>query len=335
MTYRLTVHNQSDEPVDEITVHCEFDEALIFGGSGKREVLNRVGQILPHETRELALSLLSEKTGTHCCRFTVKFKEQDREVEALWKSVCVEFVPRQLELSVQGPVQRTVGSRAEFNLYVSNRSAKVLSEARVSVAFDAALIPKEATAGAVQKPRSLVWDLQDLQPNEGVQLQVEFDCQTPARRACLTIEAEAKDLSGDQTEACVEVVPVPGVLDLRVSDRTDPVHVGKRGEYEVTVQNIGLQVVRKVRLEVAAPPHLKILSAKVVQDGQPIDLKYDREEGRLVFEPIDQLGPDARLAFVIEVEGVTAGKAEFVATLTSSLSRVAVSVAEPTGIVEP
>ena len=335
VTYRLTVQNRGDDPAEEVSVHCEFDQPLIFSGSSDREVLNRIGRMLPNETRELALSLMSHKTGTHCSRFTVRFKDQEQEVEALWKSVCVEFVPRQLEISVQGPSQRTVGSRAEFNLFVSNRSKAPLSDVRVAVAFDAALIPKEATAGAEQKPRSLAWNLETLQPAEGVQLQIEFECQIPARRACLTVEAGAKELSGDQAERCVEIVPIPGVLDLRVSDRVDPIEVGKRADYEVSVQNIGLQVVRKVRLETEAPSQLKALSAKVVQDGQPLDLKFERQGQRLIFEPIEQLGPDARVVFLIEVEGLQAGKGEFTATLTSSLSRAAVSVSEPTGVTEP
>ena len=334
-TYRLTLRNSGDAPADEVTVHCDFDQRLEFPGKSERTVVQRLGLLSPGEVKELSLSLTSRETGTHCCRFSVTSREAGRETEAVWKSVCVEFVPRQLEIEVRGPVQRTVGSRAEFNIHVSNYSDKAIANVQAALNFDAALVPEEVTTGAEQKSGRLLWNLGELQAHEGVQLQVEFDCRLPAHRACLQAEAFGAGLADEQRELCVEIVPVPGVLDLRVSDRTDPLTVGAVGDFETTVQNIGLQPARRVQVEFAASSNLKIESATVKLGDRALSVKSHPHDGKIVFDPIDELPPDGRLTFVIQARGVQEGAAEFTATLRSALSQIALSTTETTSVTAP
>src|SRR4029077_20711972 len=111
--------------------------------------------------------------------------------------VCVDFVTRHVEIEIVGPTQRTEGSRAEFNITLSNSSLKTIADARAIVSVDKALIPKEASAGAEQKSGSLTWRLGSLAPLEKVQLQLEFECRSQAHRACVSVEVKNGNLSGD------------------------------------------------------------------------------------------------------------------------------------------
>jgi hypothetical protein len=334
-TFHLRLSNSGDRPLEGLTVRCGFDDGLAFSGSDRREVLQRVERLAVGESKELALSLAATAAGSHCCRFVVTRREGKEEVELASKQVCVDFVTRHVEIEIVGPAQRTEGSRAEFNITLSNTSLKTITDTQAIVSFDKALIPKEASAGADQKTGSLSWRLGSLGPLEKVQLQMEFECHSQAHRACVSVEVKGGNLSGDQDEACLEIVPVPGTLDLQISDREDPLELGKSGTFDVTVQNIGLQAARRVVIETAASENLRVRTARVTSGGSDISLKYTTEGNRLVFEPVDLLEPNMRLMYTFEVEPLRPGPAEFRASLSSSLSSTPVTTMEPMTIVEP
>jgi hypothetical protein len=334
-TYRVTLRNTSDRPFDELVVRCRFGDALVFSGSDRREVLQHIARLPPGEAKSIELSLASDRAGSHCCRFTAARIDADHEIELAAREVCVEFVTRHVEIDLLGPIQRTEGSRAEFNVTLSNLSHTTIGDVQAIIAYDRALVVKEASAEAEQRTGQLTWRLGQLRPMEKVQLQVEFECRTQAHRACIRVEVKGADVVSEREEACLEVVPVPGTLDLRISDRDDPFETGRSGAYEVTVQNIGLQTARRIVLDAAIPESVKVRSVTVRAGDRPLSLKYSAEPGKLIFDPVEQLAPNARLIYTFEVEALRAGSAEFRASLTSALSSTAVTVSEPTTIVDP
>src|SRR5262249_12524985 len=253
----------------------------------------RIERLAPGETKELALTLTGTTSGSHLSHFVVTKPEGSDEQELLSRQVAVEFVTRQIEIDVVGPAQRTEGSRAEFNITLSNRSEKLLSGVQATISFDKALVAKEASAEAEQKPGSLVWRLGSLEPNETVQLQVEFECRSRAHRACVAVEVRAANIRPEQDEACLEIGPVPGTLGVAMGDRGDPYEPGKSGTYELTVQNIGLQVARKVLLEAQVPEHLKFLSASVRGGEEELPLKWSISGAKVLFEPVSELDAGA------------------------------------------
>lgn len=334
-TYRVTVRNSGDKPVEKIAVHCQFDGTLIFSGSDRKEVVRRIGELLPGESEEVALTLTTNEIGSHCCRFRARSEDSSVTIQSAEKEVCIEFVPRFLDINLVGPTQRTEGSRAEFTFSVVNRSIRALKNLRIGLTYDAALVAKEASQEVEHEAGSLTWKLDELRPMEGVHFQVEYLCRSTAHRACVTGTVTGKDLTDEQAESCLEIVRVPGTLDLRISDAQDPLEIGKPGEYVLTVQNIGLQPAEKVQLELFPPENVKVLSATVKQGETPVPLKLQPDGRKLVFDIVPQLAPNAELTYTIRVEGTKPGLAEMRATLTSSLTQTAVSTAEPTLIVEP
>ena len=105
--------------------------------------------------------------------------------------------------------------------------------------------------------------------------------------------------------------------------------------YEVTVQNIGLQPTRGVKLEATIPENVRFVSAAVRVAEKLLSVKYAAEGTKVVFEPVDQLEPNTRLVYTFEVEALRPGPAEFRASLTSALGSTAVTATEPTTIVQP
>jgi hypothetical protein len=331
-TYKVTVRNSGDQEEEDLSVHCCFEEPLFFPGKDDGDVWQKIDRLLPGETKDLSVSLRCNEVGSHCCQFAVTAGEKNTELAS--RSVCIEFVSRTLDLALVGPTQRTEGSRAEFTITLSNRSVKTLTDVRAVVSHDQALAPVAPADGEPGAP-SLVWEFAELRPLENVALTVEFDCRTADRRACVGLEVKSAEGLDEQHEACLEIVPVTGTLDLRVADKTDPLVVGKTGRFEVTIQNIGLQPARQVTLALEPPPQVKVLSIVVHEGENPLPLKYSEEDGKLTFDAVDQLAPNARLTFAIEVEALHPGVAELRARLTSALGTTAVTAAEPTVITNP
>ncbi len=334
-TYRVALRNLGDHSQNNLVIRCHFDDDLVFTGSQQREVLHRVASLPASESKELALSLTSSKIGSHCCQFVVTRRDAEKEIELASRQVCVDFVTRHIDIDLIGPTQRTEGSRAEFTITLTNNSHKTIEDVEAVVAFDKALVPREASAEAERRSGSLVWRLGAVHPMEKVQLQVEFECRTQAHRACLAVELRGANLPSEREEACLEIIPITGTLDLRISDRDDPLETGKTEVYEVTVQNIGLQVARRVVVEGTVPENAKFRSAAVRNGDERLPLKYDVDAGKVLFEAVDQLEPNARLTYTFEVETLRAGSCEFRARLTNALGNTAVTASEPTLIVDP
>lgn len=334
-TYRVALRNSGDRPQEDLVIHCQFDDALVFAGSKQREVLHRVASLPAGESKELALSLTSSRIGSHCCQFVVTRRDGQKEVEIASRQVCVDFVTRHVEIDLVGPTQRTEGSRAEFSITLANNSEKTIENVEAVVSYDKALVPREASAEAERRAGNLVWRLGALHAMEKVQLQVEFECRTQAHRACVAVDVKGANLAGEREEACLEIIPITGTLDLRVSDRTDPLETGKTGVYDVTVQNIGLQVARRIVVEGTIPENFEFRSATVRNGEKRISLPSTVEGNKVLFEAVDILEPNARLVYTIEVDALRAGPAEFRASLTSALGRTAVTTSEPTTVVDP
>jgi hypothetical protein len=329
-TYRVTVRNASNQPADDVTVECRFNEPLVFSGSDKRRVVQHFERFLPGESKDLTLSLLSAEVGSHCCRFSV----QPGTTEVLAKSVCVEFVDRQLQIDILGPTQRTKGSRAEFTFTLTNYSTETLTDVLAAVSHDQALVPREASEGKTSTPGRLNWDLGTLQPMESIQLQVDFECSALARRACISLDVRAAQISSEQDEACIEIVPLVGTLDLRLRDRNDPLEIAKVGRYEATVQNVGLQSARQVVLEATIPAQMKVVATKVLLGSAELSVTAKQQAERLVFDSVDDLAANAQLTYVVDVEPLFAGPAEVRVQVSSSLENSAVTTSEPTVIAE-
>ena len=328
VTFRLVIRNAGDEAADDVAIDSEFGEALVFPGQRDKKVRQNLGRLTPGETKEVALTLVSDEIGRHHCRFTVT----SQDVESVWKTVFVEFLPKRLDIEIVGPSSRTLGSRAELTVKLANTSSESIDDVRVILTHDAALAPKEATTAAVQEGDTLNWQLETLRAGEGVQLQVEFECSVPARRACVLVTVTGRNIPEEQAEICLEVVPVEGILDIQIDDRGDPVKVGEETEYRISVTNRGLQAARQIQLTAVVPSRLRVLSARVLEGERQLNVDFNVQGQELVFDTIPSLAADGRLSFSVHAKALQAGDAEFCVQLTHDARVKPVEIREMTTI---
>ena len=305
-TFDVVVRNNGTETITGVLINVEFDEAFVFPGRVEKRLKKDLGQLLPGQSREMRLTLTSSQLGKHVCRFSMTATG----VAATEREVQVEFINPKLQVELVGPARRTVGSRAEFTVKVANTSDKPIDDLRVTLQHDAALTPYFATGGFQKEEHSLRWSLGRLEAGAGIQVQAEFDCRQLSEQACVTVEARSAELSTESMESCLTVVAVPGLLDLRVSDRSDPVKVGEAAEFEITVQNLGLEPVSEVQLDVQCSEHLRAGTHTAKVGDRERKLTATERDGTLRLILPDSLPPDATLRITLRATALQPGDAE-------------------------
>lgn len=306
VTFDVVVRNDGAETLTNVLVNVEFEEALVFPGSEERRLKKSLGQLLPSQSREMRLTLTSSRLGQHECKFSVSADE----IDPIKQTAKVEFIDAKLQVRLIGPARRTVGSRAEFTVKVANTSEQPIDDLQVTLHHDAALTPHVATGGFHKDDHVLRWSLGRLEAGAGVQVHAEFDCQQLSEQACITAEARSEQLSAVAVEDCVTVVAVPGLLDLRLSDRTDPVRVGDDAEFEITVQNLGLEAVSDVQLDVQTSEHLQAGTHTAKLDGREVSLTPANQDGTLRLTLPGSFPADATLRITLRAKVLRPGDAE-------------------------
>ena len=306
VTFDVAVRNDGTETMANVLVNVEFEDALVFPGSEEKRLKKNLGQLLPGQSREMRLTLTSSRLGQHECKFSVTADS----IDSIEQTAKVDFIDAKLLVRLIGPARRTVGSRAEFTVKVANTSDQPIDDLQVTLHHDFALTPHVATGGFKKEEHSLRWSLGRLEAGAGVQVQAEFDCRQLSEQACITVEARSEQLSTLAVEDCVTVVAVPGLLDLRVSDLNDPVQVGDEAEFEITVQNLGLQSVSEVQLDVQSSEHLQIGRHTAKLDDREVILTQTDSDGTLRIALPNSLPPDATLKITLLAKVLRPGDAE-------------------------
>lgn len=313
-TFYLIIKNVSDRSVRNVLLECEFDNALLFPGRREKKIGQRLGTLQPGESKEISLTLYSDSLGSHCCRFRAS---ADGE-ELVWKSVCVEYEKKQLDLSVIGPSARTIGSRAEFIVKLTNVAEADLNNIEVVVSYDPVLNPREASIGSERETGQLKWSLDTVRKGEGVQLQVEFDCEVAAEHACLRVNVNSPELPNEQVSACLKVTPTQGVLDVQVRDTKDPITRGEDTVYEVSIENRGLQPAKDISFSAKIPRMFRVVSVEAHQGNQKLTLRPEVNQNILTVSPIRELPADAFLRYTIQVKAIGSGDGEFEVTISGA-----------------
>ncbi|QDU47550.1 Large cysteine-rich periplasmic protein OmcB precursor [Symmachiella dynata] len=313
--FDVTIRNETNRDAEDIDVYCTFEQGLQFPGKEETELRRNIGSIAAGESQTMSLTLIAKQLGRHCAQFTIK----SGGTEVVWKSVCTDVTKQAMSLEIIGPDRRNVGSRAEHTMTIVNVSDTVLHGVQAELTFDDALVPKEATEGAVEGEDSLSWNLGDLQPGEVLQLQVEFECERAAEVAKFDVKLTAAGGSTLRRETGLQIVPGRGLLDLRIQDQAEPIAVDDEVVYLVTVQNRGFQDVRNVQVGLTPPTGIKILDVSIKLNDEPLELPHKVQRGTWDYETMRQLPADSTLQFQIRAQGVRAGNHKFVAAVKSDL----------------
>jgi uncharacterized repeat protein (TIGR01451 family) len=261
--------------------------------SGADPVEVAIGPVEPGQTRTVEVPFIAEKSGKAAVRVNVAAEGglADRA------DTTVIVTRSELKATVTGPDVVPVGETAVFEIRLTNAGDMPVTNTAVRASLPAGLTAKDAT----------VWELDALNPNETKIIHLTVFGDQPAQRDTLAVTASAEVPDGPRLTAratdAVAVVGTP-VLTMEVSAPADPIAVGGRVCYRVTVRNRG-----------TSPAHNVVVSAELTNGLAPNrGVNSDRmpatiDGGRITFPPLAELPPGATATFGIDASGSTPGLA--------------------------
>lgn len=69
--FQVTLRNTGDQAAEDVVIESRFEEAFVFPGSSDRQVNQSIGTLGPGDSREIKLSLQSDRAGHHCVEFSL------------------------------------------------------------------------------------------------------------------------------------------------------------------------------------------------------------------------------------------------------------------------
>ncbi len=145
---------------------------------------------------------------------------------------------------------------------------------------------------------AVYWSLAELPKGEKgtvelVTMPIEAGPQT------LQVESHAQQGLADKTQRDILIEGL-AAIKFDVHTLQDPIEVGGETGYEIRVVNQGTKAATNVQITAELPAGLKLISA----EGET---QHKMDQGRLVFEPIQQLAPKADTVYRIRAQGLQPG----------------------------
>jgi uncharacterized repeat protein (TIGR01451 family) len=322
VTCQAVLKNTGTGPATNVNLLAVFRRDLLEHESKKDTVVIPVGTLRPGETRTVPLVLTPRQAGYTPIKVTVR---ADDGLTATAEVPNLKVVEAGLVVKLTGPESRYVGRPVEWNLEVKNTGQLPLQQVVVRDLLPPELQFVDAPEG---KPNGadVVWDVGVLRPAEARTLKLTTKGARPATKVLNTAYASAQALTetlkpGESTglplgvlQAKAEAsVAIRGIaaLNLKLTDKVDPVHVGERTGYTIQVTNHGSLDAEHVQVVCKVPPEMRVVA--VWGPGA-----YRLAGDRLELQPVDRVPPGTALSYAVDVEAIKPGDARFRAELTSA-----------------
>lgn len=294
----VVVRNVGQRIVESLSISCEVPQGVSLPGTVERSVSSPVRRLIPGESTELKFTPRCDTLG----RQTVRFVARWGNTEVASRIAEIDFVPRQVELQVVGPNRRTVGQRAEVNLRIANLTSRPLEGVKVRMRYDSPLAVRELTLGGQRSEGHIEWTVGDLQPEESIEMQAEFECRIPTSEACVGITVSSSDVLNEEREVFIRIDPPSAELQVDLADEADPVRNGDEFVVVMTAKNSSLQPVTDVRASLQLPAAAQFGGLEVLVGDRRISLPYEVRDGRVNVAPVAMLvsGEAARFRFLLK-----------------------------------
>jgi uncharacterized repeat protein (TIGR01451 family) len=255
-----------------------------------------IGTLRAGETREIDLVLTAEKAGKVINTLTAR-AEGSLQVQ---QQVEFEVIAPALSVAVQGPEKRYLERPATYEVSVQNpgtapaHDVQIVTKLPKGMRFIKANNMGEYDAAS----HAVYWSLAELPKGERgtvelVAMPIETGTQT------LQVESHAQQGLTDKTQREVLVEGL-AAIKFEVKALDDPIEVGRETGYEIRVLNQGTKAAANVQVTAELPPGLKFISA----EGET---QHKFDQGRVYFEPLQQLAPKADTVYRLRAQGTQPG----------------------------
>jgi len=303
VNFLITANNPGGGPLDNVVLSATFSDGLEH--AQRVHSLNMtIGGLGAGEKRDIPLELVARQAGVQSVKVMATSGTLSDQAQA-----TVNVQKPQVSLSIDGrPATKYVGRPAEWTLVLTNPGDAVLSNVVVRDRLPPELDFVNADQGGELRNGEVTWNVGQLQPREQRKLKMTTVGKQAARAAVLSATVTADPGIREDAKATIDIVNTPSAFKFEFYDESDPVAVGGKVRYIIKVTNTGLTPAQGIEIKAVAPPELRVLSAK----GEAPETIIGQ---MITFGKVDNVVKDRTLQYVIEAEGLRAGKVLFRAEL--------------------
>lgn len=300
--YAITVRNTGDAPATNVRISDELPEGLSML-DGRKTAVFEIGTLAAGEAKVGKVDVKAAKTGAYTNTATAT-GDSGLKATASAKTVVRQPV---LVLTKTGPKLRFVGRSLDYTLTLTNKGD---GPARNTVLVDEVPAGAEVIGvsnGGKVAGGKITWQVGTPNPNDTVRATVRLKpTQQGELRNVASATAYCAKASG---EAVTTIKGIPAIL-LECVDVEDPIEVGSKVTYIITVTNQGSSVGTNIVVTCTLPAEQEFVSA-----AGPTK---ETVEGKSVkFAPLKSLAPQAKATYRIVTKGIKAGDVRFKVTLKS------------------
>lgn len=224
----------------------------------------------------------------------------------------VDAEAARLALAIEGHKQQYVNLVSRYFLTLTNtgktRATAILLRARIP---DKAKFVQASDKGQ-HLENQVGWFLGSLEP--GMRRTVSLDLRAnDAGQWCVKADALAdKDVKA-RAEFCTTFLGV-SALTIDLTDRDDPIIVGGRTAYVLSIANPGSAAVTKLQLRGRIPPGMKLVRTSPPEHQKG---RGDASGDWIEFMPLPELGAGKQVSYEVTVEAMRVGQQRFRAELSA------------------
>ena len=317
---KLVVRNRGTGTAKNVQITDTLPDGMRTS-DGKTTVMLKAGTLEPGQSREFTVDAKATRTGEFVNK-AVATADGGMKVEATAKTIVRKPA---LKIVKTGPAKQYFGRTATYEITLTNQGD---ADARNTVLTD--MLPNgaafvSASDGGKRRGGEVVWDLGTLAPkgSKKVSLTLRGD-----EAGIIVNTAVAKAYCNPQVTASAqtEYIGVPAVL-LEVVDVEDPIEVGDKETYVITVTNQGTAADTNIRITCVLEANMDYVSSSGDTKGAV--------DGRTVtFAPLATLGPKAKATWKVVVKAVKTGDVRFSVSMQSDQLKRPVAENEATNIYE-
>jgi len=272
---------------------------------GKNELVFEVDSLISGRSREYNVELRATRQGVYTGK-AVATSTSGLRAESE-ESITVVGVP-ELTIDKTGPDTLYIGRPVLYDIIVSNTSDVPAREVVLEDVIPDGVTEVRATAGAKRIESKLVWQLGTIPPNSTERLQISY---VPTRAGTLINNASVSAYCANPISATTRTVVtgIPAVM-LEVVDAEDPIRVGDRATYIITVTNQGSATATNTRIVCILEDNVKFVSSAGATTST-------QEGDTIRFQTLPVLEPQEKAVWRVVVSAVEPGFALFKVIMNS------------------
>ncbi len=356
--FRVQVTNTGTRAFDDVTITDRYDAGLEHTEGQASPIQRSLGRLEPNETKRVAVAFNVRLAGRLCHTLEVATPDgQFARSEACVNVAETAVAPKPaLMVRKSGPAESRVGQVVNFAIEVINTGNVPLTNVRIADSYHTSLEPQKASPGvdpnAIAQSQ-LVWNIAQLQPGETQRREVQCICLETAERAASQVVVTTAETTPQTAEAVLRIMPAIGAspsptlpggqgtgpvsppaasgqINLDISALGNPINVGSKTVYLITITNARPTPDKNVALVLQLSAGLRFEKLE-----GPVRIQANSPDGRTItLTPVQEMRAGEELRpFRVEATGTAAGPQKLLVRVTSQLSPQGVEAEETITVV--